>query len=97
MIIMSSNLAAIAFGVELQKDQKIVLITLIANLIGPGACGLSSVSGLGATNEAKVPASFLGSSNSLLGILLKAEHQSHVETRLAWTAIKLAPKPLTIG
>lgn len=49
--------------------------------------------------EASDASVFLGVSTYplVMDIFLKAEHQSHVDTRLACTAIKFAPKPLTTG
>lgn len=83
MIITNSNLAAIALGESLQNDQNIFLKACVKNLIGLGRDGLSSAIGFGATNDAKDPANFFGPSCSVVEIFLSAEHQSHVETRLA--------------
>lgn len=100
MIMRISNLAAVEFGDELKKDQRIILKYLLKSLNGLGLSGsFSSEFTMGSVNEASDPITFVALStlSIVTEIFLKAEHQSQVETRLAWTAMRLAPKPLTTG
>lgn len=87
----SSSLAAIAFGEELQNDHKNNLTDLpiiLSNLtrIKPPRLSLFLSRAFGASNEANEPIILLGISlrlRPLVGTLLKAEHQSQVVTLLA--------------
>lgn len=96
----NNNLAAMEFGDELQKDQSRVLINFAIRTRKLGVGFFWSPSSCGTVvNDAKEPKFFFGVSATSLASdnLLKVEHQSQVDTRLAWTAIRLAPKPFTTG